>query len=224
MVQKIAKYISQKSFLIQIAKDNVWEKTWNIKPFEALPDASMINSYLNESAYKNVAIEALFKDDESRVYILGLVYNPHLKAKAPQEFIEIFISETAQFIDFATFISNLDSKIVGQQFFLQGEPDLIRIGIVNHWFSVGPCDIWTKGEVKKMSHVLLETKLSLKPEVVETNLNYQGMAFLFNAQEEEPGLRHWIKSPCSNFTNGAWKLDEQLIFKYLADWQEFIIT
>jgi hypothetical protein len=224
MVQKIAKYISQKPFLIQIAKDNVWEKTWNIKPFESLPDEGAIISYLNESVYKNVAIEALFKDDRDKVYILGLVHNHHLKAKTPQDFIKIFISETAQFVDFVNFIGNLDSKIIGQQFLLQGEPDLIRIGIVNHWFSVGPCDVWVNGEPKEISHDLLGKKLSLKPEVTKTNLNYQGMAFLFNFQEKEPGLRHWMKSPCSNYANEFWKLDEQMIFKYLEDWQDFKIS
>lgn len=226
MVQKIAKYISRKPFLIQITKDNIWEEheIWNIKPFDVLPDENAIISYLNKKAFKNVGIEALFKDDKDRVYILGLVYNCHLITKTPLDFLKIFISETARFVDYATFISNLDSKIIGQQFFLQGEPDLIRVGIVNHWFSIGPCDVWTKGEIKEMSHDLLEKKLSLKPEVVKTNLNYQGMAFLFNLKENEPGLRHWMKSPCSNYENGFWKLDEQLIFKYLHDWQDFKIN
>ena len=48
------------------------------------------------------------------------------------------------------------------------------------------------------------------------------MSFIFNIEGKQPGLCHWIKSPCSKRDNGVWKLDRQLILDYLHSWQGFL--
>lgn len=224
MVSKVAKYITQKPFLIQVAKDNVWEDTWNIEPYIKTPDAKEIVEYLTSKPFETIAIEALFRDAEDKVYILGLVFNDHLKIKSPEQFINCFVSAVSHFRDFKTFIGDLDNSLVGQKYLLEEELELVRIGIVNHWFSVGPCDIWKEGESMEMSINKLKERLQTKTEVIRTNLNYQGMAFLFNLEEKEPGLRHWVKSPCSKKVGEYWELDNELILKYLREWQGYKIN
>lgn len=219
-INSVAKFIKSKPYLLQIAKDEVWEKTWNINLSKTIPTKEEIKKYLRKNKYKNIAIEALFKNDDG-IYILGLIFNKHLLTKHAEDFISIFIRESLTFQDFATYVNNLDKSFIGGKYLFTGDPDLIRVGIVNYWFSVGPCLIWQKGWGKKISRAKLEERLQKKPEVINTKLNYQGMSFVFNVNETLPGLCYWIKSPCSKNVGGAWILDREMILKYLDQWQEF---
>lgn len=217
-INKITKTIRTSPYLIQIAKDEVWEKTWNIDLLNTIPNKEEIKKYLDESEYKSVAVEALFASDNG-VCILGLIFNNHLLIKTAVDFIDVFVKESSNFQDFEKYLDKLNKAFVGSNYLLNGEPDLIRIGIVNHWFSVGPCLIWQKGQVTKMSNEKLEELLETKPEIINTKLNYQGTSFVFNTNEVSPGLCHWIKSPCSRYKDGTWILDKQMILKYLEQWQ-----
>lgn len=49
----------------------------------------------------------------------------------------------------------MDSVLIGKPYLFQDEPDLIRIGIINHWFSVGPILLWQKGWKKEINKCLL---------------------------------------------------------------------
>lgn len=217
---QVAQYITSRPFLLQIAKDEIWEKTWNIDLSKAIPRKEDIKQYLDKPPYKNVAIEALFKSNDG-VCILGLIFNNHLLTTNVEDFLNIFVRESLNFTNFENFIRNLDKSYVGRKYLLNGEPDLIRIGVVNHWFSVGPCLIWKKGEAKDISQDILSEKLLKHPNVAETKLNYQGMSFVFNINESKPGLCHWIKSPCSRYNNGLWTLNCNMVIKYLTEWQGF---
>lgn len=224
MVTAIAKnIIDNKPFLIQVAKDEVWENTWSIDLSKKIPSRETIIEYLSQSHFKNIAVEALFVDGNNNVFVLGLLFNYHLLAKTSLKFLQVFIEEASKFKSFTSFIQSLDKQLIGRNYLLQGDPDLIRIGVVNHWFSVGPCLLWEKGEPKEIALGKLEEKLQLKPDVVETTLNYQGMSFIFNYEEKTPGLCHWVKSPCSKKVDGIWKLDKKMILRFLKDWQEFKI-
>ena len=116
---------------------------------------------------------------------------------------------------------HLDTTLVGKQYLFKGEPDLIRIGIVDYWFSVGPILLWQKGWKKEIDNIILQERLSVKPEVVKTSLNYQGMSFIFNLNNSSPGMRYWIKSPCSKKVGDEWILDNDKIIHYLKDWENF---
>ena len=144
-----------------------------------------------------------------------------MNIKGPKEFLKIFMTLVVNYQNFDTFVRNLNLEIVGHQFLLTGTPDLIRIGIVNHWFSVGPVLLWQRDLPKEMSLQKLEERLRTKPEVIETNLNYQGMSFIFNLKDKGSGPCHWMKSPCSKNENKVWRIDRQMILKYLHDWQGF---
>lgn len=218
----MSNFIKSKPILIQVAKDGVWENTWNIDLSKSVPEEVEIEQYLKRSVYKDVAVEVVFQEAPDVFYILGMTFNSHLKTRTANDFLQVFINEVINYSDFKDFVDHLDQRIVGQEFLLTGIPDLIRIGIVNHWFSVGPCLVWQKNWPKEMSRHKLEQRLETKPEVIETDLNYQGMSFIFNIEGKQPGLCHWIKSPCSKRDNGVWKLDRQLILDYLHSWQGFL--
>ena len=222
MINKIAKAISQKPFLLQIAKDDLWEDSWDIDLSKKLPSKEKINNYLDKKSFKTIAIEVIFKNNNDDQFVLGLVFNSFLKIKTPTNFLEIIIREVNNFTDFQAFISKLNEILLGYNYILSGTSDLIRIGIFNHWFSVGPMLLWEKGWEKSVNNKFLEERFLTKPEVVETNLNHQGMSFIYNPQNNQSGFRHWIKSPCSRFKNGKWILDKKTIKKYLRDWQDFI--
>lgn len=207
-------------YLLQIAKDDVWEKTWDIDLSRPLPSDNDIEKYINASKYKTLAIEILFKKSKES-FILGLSFNTGLLTGTLLDFLRTVVEETSHYADFISFVSRLDHKLVGKKYLLEGTPDLIRIGIVNHWFSVGPILLWQKGENKELSQGRLYEKYHFKPEVVKTSLNYQGMSFIYNIKNKSPGLCHWMKSPCSTYNKGVWQLDNMLILRYLQDWQGF---
>ena len=222
MLQKVSRFISSRPALIQIAKNDVWENTWDIHP-EKLPNIDEINKYLTTDQTAKIGIEIVFSQPEG-IYILGLVHNHHLLTPTSMSFLQAVLSEIQTYSDFSTFINNLDLKLVGERYLLQNPLDLIRLGIVNHWFSVGPLQVWGKGNSKTVNSGDITKLLISRPEIAASKLNYQGLSFIFNPREESPGLRHWIKSPCSNKVGDTWKVIPEKVIKYLESWQGFEIT
>ncbi len=223
MDKAVAKSISTPPFLLQVAKDGDWEHAWSFEPLKGVSNAELVN-YLGQSSFKTVAVETFFKNSNGEIYVLGLDYNDHLLIDGELSFIKAVIRESAEYENFSSYIQKLDDKLVGQHYLMTGDPDLIRIGIVNYWFSIGPCLIWQKGWSKVITKGLLDERLKVKPEIVSTRLNYQGMSFVFNTEDRSPGLCHWMKSPCAKFNDGVWTLDQDMILDYLHNWQEFVIS
>lgn len=221
MVKAITKYIKDKPYFAQIAKDGVWESAFKINLTNPDFKDAKLQLYLMRKPFQNLDAELFFKDSDEEVYVLGLTFNKKLLTQSSMEFITNIITLAKEFINFEDLINDLDATLIGKQYLFKGEPDLIRIGIVNHWFSVGPILLWQKGWKKEINNIILQERLSVKPEVVRTNLNYQGMSFIFNMNNSSPGVRHWIKSPCSKKMNGEWMLDEKKIIHYLKDWSNF---
>ena len=224
MIEKVAKYIKSRPRTIQVAKDGKWEQSWIIELSQGSPSRMDIQDYMNRGAYKDVAVEVVFDEPQGQHFILGLTYNDYLHVKTAEEFLGVFIDASIHYDTFQSFIVKLNHQIIGQNVLFAGSPDLIRIGIVNHWFTVGPCLVWQKGWPKEMSKMQLDQRLATKPEVIETKLNYQGMSFIFNIKGDAPGLCHWMKSPCSMKEGDLWRLDRAMILRYLHDWQDFTIS
>lgn len=220
MIAEVSKSIKNPPSLIQFAKNDVWEQTWNIDPSVHVPTPNEIRTYLAESAFDKFALEIVFPDLEG-IFVLGLVFNNSLKANTPQVFAEEIIKATTQYTDFASFVSELNNSIVGFDYILKNPPDLIRIGIFNHWFSTGPIDLWKKEMGTDFSIDKIGTALATRPEIASTTLNFQGMSFITNPANQPPGLRHWIKSPCSVKNGDNWDVDPEIVAKYLKLWMGF---
>ncbi|MEK7127624.1 MAG: hypothetical protein AAB838_02780, partial [Patescibacteria group bacterium] len=166
------------------------------------------------------ALEIVFPDPEG-IFVLGLVFNGSLKANTPQIFAESILNAVNQYSNFTDFISQLNSSVVGFEYILKNQPDLIRIGIFNHWFSTGPIDLWKKDMGVDFSMDKIKEILASRPEIASTNLNFQGMSFITNPTNQPPGIRHWIKSPCSTKSENNWEVNPEMVAKYLKNWTKF---
>lgn len=222
MLQSVAKSITTRPVLIQIAQNDVWEKTWDILP-NTLSSAEEIDSYLSQNPSATISLEVIFTQPEGN-YILGICHNTSLLTKTPKEFLQTIFETISAYTDFSTFIHQLDNQLIGQDYLLSHDPDLIRLGIVNHWFSVGPLLVWQKGDPIISNKIALQDLLNSRPDIISTQLNYQGLAFITNPQNEAPGLRHWIKSPCSKKEESNWIVQSDMIAQYLSAWIDFPLT
>ena len=98
---------------------------------------------------------------------------------------------------------------------------MVRIGIVNYWFSVGIVLIWERGNPKTLNLNDLGKYLATKPEVNETQLNYQGVSFIY--KDNEFDLYHWIKPQCGIKSNGNFVVDKNKVLSLFKTWFNFNI-
>ena len=221
-VDKINSCIVGRPSKVQIAKDDKWEEVWVIDVRKQIPSADVVQSYLQSSPFKYVSIEILFEQPDG-VYIFGMDYNDHLLIKKPSDFLVTVIGVTTAYTDFPSFIKELNNRLIGKPYLFIDEPDAIRIGVINHWFSVGIWVAWKKGWSKTIRRDELQKKINSNPKLYKTTLNYQGMSFVFNLKGNSPGLCYWMKSPCSTKEGEYWVLSEQKISRYLKDWMDIAV-
>jgi len=221
-IEQISKFINCKPSKIQIAKDDKWEQVWIIDLAKPLPSKDELQRYLQSSIFNYVSIEVIFEQSDG-VYIFGMDYNSHLLTKTMYDFLLQSIDATTKYIDFRSFIQRLDGKLIGNSYMFNDELDAIRIGVVNHWLSVGLCVVWQQGWSKHIKLTELQKKLKLNPNLYNTRLNYQGMSFAVNLKGISPGICHWIKSPCCNKKRESWVLSEDKITQYLREWAQVFV-
>ncbi len=197
-----------KPFLINISKNDQWEKAWKINRSQSLPSDQKIESYLENEPFTSLAIEVWFKDKYNETTIFGMGYSQKFKVKNEAEFLKIIIEESFEYKNFILFINNL-SKIFTESndFFFQTNPDLIRIGVVDHWFSVGPCLIWENSSQPTLSLKEVKERLKNRPELVSTPLNFISVAYVYKS---ESGY-YYIKPQCSKKQGNLYLLDCQKI-------------
>lgn len=222
-IDQISKFIISKPSKIQIAVNDKWEEVWIIDLAKQLPSSEELQKYLQSSNFKYVSIEMLFEQSNG-VYVFGMDYNEHLLTKTPYDFLIQSIGITNACVDFYSFVQELSSKLIGKPYLFLDEPDAIRIGVVNHWLSVGLCVVWQKDWQKNIQLGELQKKLESNQNLYKTNLNYQGMSFAVNRKGIPPGICHWIKSPCSNKKGEYWVLSEQKINHHLKEWADIVVT
>jgi len=213
MIQKITRYISGQPLTIQVAKDGNWEDCWLIDLKVHIPKEQEIEKYLTAKSFHNLALEVVFP----KQFIFGLIFRKGLQVTSPKGFIINLIQLALTFQDFKSFCQDLEQHVLGFPGLFTGDPDLIRIGVVNHWFSVGPVLVWEKGDPKTIAQSSITVKLSSQPKVLKTKLNYQGLSFIYATQDARLPY-HWIKSPCSQKEGLLWVLDMEQIKQYLGDW------
>lgn len=205
--------------MVQIAKDHKWEETWDIDPKGAISNDA-IRTYLDAQPYESVAVELLFADTKETATILGVVYNNKFKVPDELAFIEAMIRVAKDYTTIERCIDTLEDIFFGERgILLVGDPDLIRIGIVNHWFSVGPCCIWEKGQPRVMSYEVLDTDLASHPRVSKSSLNYQGISFLYNVNSFN--AYHWINVACGVPSHNEYIVDQDRVIALLKDLYHF---
>ena len=219
IVKNINNYIVGKPFLINISKDDQWEKAWKINCNQSPPSDQEIEKCLNEP-FASLAIEAWFNDKYNETTIFGIGYSQKFNSKNEKDFLRVIIKESFEYQNFIQFIDNLNKILTGTDgFFFQTNPDLIRVGVVDHWFSVGPCQIWEKSSPPTLSLTEIKEKFKDKPALILTNLNFIGVAYVYKS---ESGY-YYIKPQCSTKQERTHLLDYQKILRSTKELFDFEI-
>jgi hypothetical protein len=222
LVQRMSSLLPNKPYALELAKDNRWEECLVIElPYRGDMTQRLAN-YLAKGKFEAVAIEAHFKDSNGLTNIFGIKYKRRLRV-SELEFLEVFADAARNYIDFPHLISTLDLKVYGKsEFLLSGDPDIITVGIVNHWFSTGPVQIWKKGASKRLTAPQLERLFKARPEIAETRLNFQGISIIYDSNGAVS--RHYLKPSCGKYQRGKYRLDKRLILALLKEFLGFRIV
>lgn len=218
MITEISKFITAPPEIIQIAKDGKWESCLIIDLRIHIPKEKDIDNFLSGPKYNSLAAELIFPGN----FIWGMIFRKGLKVSSGKGFIIELIQFALSFSNFTTFCNDVETNLLGFTGLFKEEPDLIRIGIVNHWFSVGPLLVWEKGNDKELLVSDLNLKLKGKAEVAKSNLNYQRLSFIFATQDIKMPY-HWMKSPCAKQDSKSWVVDIDQVGFFLKEWLDFVV-
>ncbi|KKP87041.1 MAG: hypothetical protein UR89_C0008G0013 [Candidatus Roizmanbacteria bacterium GW2011_GWA2_35_8] len=200
---KLSKIITLKPDIMQFAKDRKYEESW-ILPIENLkPTDEIIDNYLSKEKFETLIVEYIWnsKDDNNR-FVLTLFLDKKCQLQNPKEFVEICLNLFYNYQNFYNFIDTIDLQIIGKNYLLLNPVDSINIGVFNHWLSVRPVELWSRGEEYNFDNV--KSKIHAWPEIEKTNLNYQGLLFRFNVNGNVNGPYYGIKTPCCNKQESFW--------------------
>lgn len=210
--------ITGKPDKIQFAKDGKYEEAWVIDINDPRPEDKDFQEYLDRETFNDLIVEFLWRSrDGENLNVITLMHNENLKASSHLDFMNLSLRTLHEYVNFEWFTRFINSEIIGFDFFLKAPLDIVRVGVMNHWFSVGPVDLWKKGDpIPDMETV--KTKIAANPKLNPTVLNYQALAFLFNADKKLAGPFHVIKAPCAKLNGESWEMDYEKTQKYLTDW------
>lgn len=213
-IDYLSAQITTSASVIQFAKDGKYEESWIINRDEDKPKTQEIKRYVDQDKYERLIVEFIWNpDDDSQRYVLTVILNEHCVVKDREEFISICLDILYEAADFATAIKELNERVVGKEFLFQVPVELVRLGIFNNWFSVGPIDLWNTGEELNKDEVI--AKIKARPEVERSSLNYQGLAFIYNFSGKKSGPYHILKTPCCKKEGDEWVLVGELVWENL---------
>jgi len=162
--------------------------------------------------YQKLIVEYIWNQDiDEERYVLTVIQDDGCIEKDRNKFVEkclgIFYGE----LSFDDLVKQIDKQIVGREFLLQHPVQRVRLGVFNHWFSVGPIEMWDTGD--DLSKEVIEQKIKVRPEVEKSNLNYQGLAFIYNFDGSLPGPYHILKTPTCHKKDEGWAVDTDLVYE-----------
>lgn len=210
--------ISGKPDMIQFAKDGKYESAWKIMISDGRPTAEEIQSYLDAEEFNDLIVEYLWKSrDGENANVMTLFHNENMAVESNHDFINFSLDAFYDYTTFGDFKNYIDKRIIGFDFLFKSPVDVIRIGILNHWFSVGPVDLWKRGEVRPTLDQIRQKVLS-NPKLNPSALNYQSLAFIFNFDKKLRGPYYVLKAPCSKKTESGWEVDFEKTEHYINSW------
>ncbi len=210
----LIKNIKSPAETIQFAKDGKYEEAWIIQIDDKCPSLHQIQDYLKKESYEKIAVEFIWnQDDDAKRFVLTVIHSDKTALETSINYIQsclnIFFAKTSAF----QMIDQYDHQIIEKSCLLQKPVQHIRLGVFNHWFSVGPIEIWDQGEEINLSTIL--DKINNRKNVKSSKLNYQGLAFIYNFDGKEAGPYHVLKTPCCKKTTDSWIVDNQLVRYYV---------
>jgi hypothetical protein len=215
LLNTISTNIKEPAQVIQFAKDGKYEQSWIINLNDKRLSAKDISEYISKELYQNLIVEFIwYPNDDSNRFVLTVIQDINCKVKDGIEFISICLDIFYSRLDFPSVIQTLNSRIIGNDFLLNANVELVRLGIFNHWFSTGPIDLWKTGEL--LEKRVIDERINSRPEIKSTSLNYQGLAFIYNFNKNLPGPYHILKTPCCKKIENTWAVDNDLVFKWMS--------
>lgn len=214
----LSSVITSSPDVIQFAKDRKYEESWIISLTQLRPSEKDVEAYLQKDKFETVIVEYIWnsKDDNNR-FVLTLFLDNKCQLQDAKKFINISLGLFYNYQDFKTFIQVIDSKIIGKEYLLSNPVDSINISVFNYWLSVGPAELWKKGDGYDIRTI--KSKIKARPEIEKTNLNYQGLLFRFNINGNLNGPYYGIKTPCCNKRENEWIVD----FEKIDYWIKLIL-
>jgi len=198
--------ILTKPNILQFAKDRKYEESWIIPLTKIKPSEKEINDYLTKDKFKLLIAEFIWNsEDDDRRFVLTLFLDKNCKLKVNKSFIKIILDLFYDYVNFDTCIRIINDKIIGGDYLLNNTVNSINLSIFNHWLSVGPVELWEKGNLYKFEEI--KFKIQSRPEIEKTSLNYQGLLFRFNIDGKLNGPYYGIKTPCCNKVGKEWIID-----------------
>jgi len=215
LLHVLAPHLKNPPDTLQFAKDRKYEEAWIISHRESPPTNKEIGSYLNRDTFNFIIVEYIWnsKDDDRR-FVLTIFLDDKCKLKDPEKFISYNLDLFYQYPGLRKFMRALNDKIIGHDYLFQHPIEAVNIGIFNHWLSVGPLDLWKKGQPYEQSTT--EDLINTRIEIKESSLNYQGLLFSFNTDGEHTGPYYCIKTPCCTQVNLKWIVDFDKIHYWMS--------
>lgn len=203
---------------MQFAQDRKYEEAWIIPLNSSQPTEDIIKEYISRP-HTLLIVEYIWNStDDANRFVLTFFLDNKCKLQDPLEFIYINLELFYSKPKFDVLISTLDEKIVGHTYLLNSKPETANMSVFNHWLSVGPVELWNKGEVIDDEHIV--QKIEARPEILRSKLNYQGLLFRFNISGKEDGPSYGVKTPSCIKIGDEWKVDTLLVITWL---KKFII-
>jgi hypothetical protein len=199
---------------IQFAKDGEYEEAWIIHLYDKKPTDKEMKNYVADKDFKKLIVEYIWNpDNDAQRYVLTVIKNENMKINDDLIFVQGCFNLFYDKLDFESLIKRFNSEIIGTNSLFKTPVELVRLGVFNHWFSVGPIDLWNKGE--ELNKNTLINKIENRPEVGKSKLNYQGLAFIYNFHNQNSGPYHILKTPCCKKIKDEWVVDKDIIFDYI---------
>lgn len=164
IISDISSSIKKPAGIIQFAKDGKYEESWIISLNENRPAKNKIKDYLNKDSYQKLIVEYIWGNniDEER-YVLTVIQDDACLEKNKYQFVKKCLDILYDRLSFENLINQIDQQIIGKGFLLKQLVQKVRLGIFNHWFSVGPIEIWNGGDNLNLN--LIKEKIKSRPEI-----------------------------------------------------------